>query len=305
MSTLHDIDPQSGDPVSCDAVDLVVVPRAHDIGDGFMVRRALPSAGKRMIGPFIFLDQMGPALLAPGKGIDVRPHPHIGLATVTYLYEGEIMHRDSLGSALPIRPGELNWMTAGSGIAHSERSGNDWRAHGGALSGLQLWVALPGAYEETAPGFDHYDAAALPIVQDKGVTARIIAGAALGARSPVQTFSDTIFVDFDLAAGASAPIDAAHEERALYIFSGTVEIGPDAFEAGRLIILKPGVGISVKAATPARFALVGGETADGPRYIWWNFVSARKERIEQAKADWAAGRFAQVPGEAEFIPLPE
>ena len=304
MSTLHDIDPQSGDPASCAAVEMVVVPRAHDIGDGFMVRRALPSAGKRMVGPFIFLDQMGPALLAPGKGIDVRPHPHIGLATVTYLYEGEIMHRDSLGSTLPIRPGELNWMTAGRGIAHSERSGSEWRTHGGTLSGLQLWVALPQAHEETAPGFDHYDSAHLPIVQDKGVTARVIAGRALGVRSPVRTFCDTIFVDFDLAPGASAPVDAAYEERALYVFSGTVEIAGDAFEAGRLIVLKAGVGVSVKAITPARFALVGGETADGPRYIWWNFVSARKERIEQAKADWAAGRFAAVPGETEFIPLP-
>jgi len=235
----------------------------------------------------------------------VRPHPHIGLATVTYLYEGEIMHRDSLGSELPIRPGELNWMTAGRGIAHSERSGSEWRTHGGTLSGLQLWVALPQAHEETAPGFDHYDSAHLPIVQDKGVTARVIAGSALGVRSPVRTFCDTIFVDFDLAPGASAPVDAAHEERALYVFSGTVEIAGDTFEAGRLIVLKPGVGVSVKAIAPARFALVGGETADGPRYIWWNFVSARKERIEQAKADWAAGRFAAVPGETEFIPLPE
>ncbi|HMN70897.1 MAG TPA: pirin family protein [Rhodoblastus sp.] len=305
MSTLQDIDPQHGDPASCDAVDLVVVPRAHDIGDGFMVRRALPSAGRRMVGPFIFLDQMGPATLAPGKGIDVRPHPHIGLATVTYLYEGEIMHRDSLGSALPIRPGALNWMTAGSGIAHSERSGADWRAHGGALSGLQLWVALPQAYEETAPAFDHYGAEGLPTVSDRGVEARVIAGAALGAQSPVRTFSDTVFVDFNLAAGANAPIDAAHEERALYIFSGSVEIGGDVFEAGRLVVLKPGLAVKVTATTPARFALVGGETADGPRYIWWNFVSARKERIEQAKADWAAGRFAAVPGETEFIPLPE
>ncbi|MCB1542751.1 MAG: pirin family protein [Rhodoblastus sp.] len=305
MSTLHDIDPQTGDPVSCDAVDMVLVPRAHDIGDGFMVRRALPSAARRMVGPFIFLDQMGPALLPPGKGIDVRPHPHIGLATVTYLYEGEIMHRDSLGSALPIRPGALNWMTAGSGIAHSERSGADWRAHGGTLSGLQLWVALPQAVEETAPAFDHYDAEKLPVVRDRGVEARVIAGAALGARSPVKTFCDTVFVDFLLAAGAVAPIDAAQAERAVYISSGAVEISGDTFEAGRLVVLKPGAAVAVRATAPARFALVGGETADGPRYIWWNFVSASRERIEQAKADWAAGRFAPVPGETEFIPLPE
>ena len=305
MSTLHDIDPQTGDPASCDAVDMVLVPRAHDIGDGFMVRRALPSAARRMVGPFIFLDQMGPALLPPGKGIDVRPHPHIGLATVTYLYEGEIMHRDSLGSALPIRPGALNWMTAGSGIAHSERSGADWRAHGGTLSGLQMWVALPQAFEETAPAFDHYDAEKLPVVRDRGVEARVIAGAALGARSPVKTFCDTVFVDFLLAAGAVAPIDAAQAERAVYISSGAVEISGDTFEAGRLVVLKPGAAVAVRATAPARFALVGGETADGPRYIWWNFVSASRERIEQAKADWAAGRFAPVPGETEFIPLPE
>ena len=304
MSTLQDIDPQSGDPASCDAVDMVIVPRAHDIGDGFFVRRALPAAGRRMVGPFIFLDQMGPALLPPGKGIDVRPHPHIGLATVTYLYEGEIMHRDSLGSALPIRPGALNWMTAGSGIAHSERSGADWRAHGGTLSGLQLWVALPQAFEEIAPAFDHYDAGQLPVVRDKGVEARIIAGSTLGARSPVKNYGDTIFVDFTLAAGASAPVDAASEERAIYVFSGAIEIGGEVFEAGRLVVLKPGASLKISATAPARFALIGGETADGPRYIWWNFVSARKERIEQAKADWAAGRFASVPGETEFIPLP-
>ena len=305
MSTLHSIDPIPGDPTSCEGIDTIIVPRSHDLGDGFVVRRALPSARRRMVGPFIFLDHLGPVVLQAGKGMDVRPHPHIGLATVTYLFDGEIVHRDSLGSALPIRPGELNWMTAGRGIAHSERSAADWRAHGGALAGLQLWVALPKAHEETAPAFDHYDSTSLPTIEDKGLTARIVAGSAYGRAAPVRTLSDTIFVDFMLAAGASAPIDAAHEERALYISSGAIEIAGDRFEAGRLLILKPGSPVQVRAAEASRIALVGGETADGPRYIWWNFVSSRRERIEQAKADWAAGRFESVPGETEFIPLPE
>ncbi|MFV0280892.1 MAG: pirin family protein [Rhodoblastus sp.] len=305
MSTLQDGDPRHGDPVSCAAVETIVVPRERDLGDGFVVQRVLPAAGRRMVGPFIFLDHIGPVTIAPGKGLDVRPHPHIGLATVTYLYEGEIMHRDSLGSALPIRPGELNWMTAGSGIAHSERSDMQWRRHGGPMSGLQLWVALPKAHEETAPAFDHYDSAQLPVLSDKGVLARVIAGDALGRRSPVKTLCDTVFVDFTLAAGASAPIDAAHEERALYIYSGTIEIDGDTFEGSRLIVLKPGAAITVKAVAPTRMALIGGETADGPRHVWWNFVSSSQERIEQAKADWAAGRFARVPGETEFTPLPE
>ena len=298
MSTLHDIDPQS-------AIESIIVPRLHDLGDSFTVRRALPAAGRRMVGPFIFLDQMGPAELAPGRGIDVRPHPHIGLATVTYLFNGEIRHRDSLGSALDIEPGAVNWMTAGRGIAHSERSGDDWRARGGLLAGLQLWVALPAPFEETDPAFHHVDAADLPVVEGEGVRARLIAGAAYGKRSPVATFGDTIFADIRLNAGASAPVDAVHEERALYVASGAIDIGGERFDAGRLLELRPGAAIKIAAPEPARVALIGGETADGPRHIWWNFVSSRKDRIDQAKADWRAGRFAHVPGETEFIPLPE
>jgi redox-sensitive bicupin YhaK (pirin superfamily) len=304
MSTLQQIDPVPGDPSSCSAVETIIVPRAHDIGDGFIVRRALPAAGRRMVGPFIFLDQMGPADLAPGRGIDVRPHPHIGLATVTYLFEGEIRHRDSLGSDLPIRPGALNWMTAGRGIAHSERSDNAWRAHGGKLAGLQLWVALPQVDEEIDPGFAHYDASELPRIEDRGLHARIIAGSAFGAQSPVRTHGNTLFVDMALDSGAVAPIDADHEERALYVYSGEIEIAGDRFEAGRLLVLRPGDAITIVARERSRVALIGGETADGPRHIWWNFVSSRKERIDQAKADWAAGRFERVPGETEFIPLP-
>ena len=301
MSTLHFT---GATPDDAAKVDAVVVARLHDLGDGFIVRRALPSAGRRMIGPFIFLDQMGPADIAPGRGIDVRPHPHIGLATVTYLFDGEIRHRDSLGSVVDIEPGAMNWMTAGRGIAHSERSGDEWRANGGRLSGLQLWVALPRDLEETDPAFNHYDASELPLVEGDGARARIVAGAAWGRRSPARTFADTILVDLTLAAGASAPIDADHEERALYIASGTVDIGGDRHEPGRLLALQPGQPYRIKADSAARVALVGGETVDGPRHIWWNFVSSRRDRIEQAKADWLAGRFEGVPDETEFIPLP-
>ncbi|MBP2313671.1 pirin family protein [Azospirillum soli] len=285
-------------------LDAVIVPRTSDIG-GFEVRRALPSAQKRMVGPFVFFDQMGPAMLKAGSGIDVRPHPHIGLATVTYLFEGEIMHRDSLGTELPIRPGEVNWMTAGRGIAHSERSATDERGRDRWLSGIQSWVALPRTHEEVDPAFVHLGADELPVVEGEGKRLRVVAGAAYGARSPISTLWETLYVDAALAAGSKLPVDADQEERALYIASGTVTVFGDRFEAGRLLVLRPSEPATVEAETDARLILLGGAAMDGPRHIWWNFVSSSQDRIEQAKADWKAGRFDVVPGETEFIPLPE
>lgn len=285
-------------------VDLVVVPRAHDIG-GLEVRRALPTARRRMVGPFIFFDQMGPATLPVGEGLDVRPHPHIGLATVTYLFEGEIMHRDSLGTVQPIRPGEVNWMTAGRGIAHSERSPAEERARGPDMLGLQLWVALPKEAEETDPEFFHYDGDALPTLEDAGKRVRVMIGSMFGQSARVKTYSDTLYADAVLETGARLPLDVGHEERAIYLMSGAVEIAGERYEFGRLIVFHPAHAATIVALEPTRLVIVGGATMDGPRHIWWNFVSSSKERIEDAKADWKAGRFAAVPGEDEFIPLPD
>jgi redox-sensitive bicupin YhaK (pirin superfamily) len=304
MSFFPGKDPAAGDAPACDAVELVIVPRTSDLG-GFTVRRALPNARRRMVGPFIFVDHMGPAEFRSGQGLDVRPHPHIGLATVTYLFDGEIVHRDSLGSDIPIRPNELNWMSAGRGIVHSERTATDHRVAGERLHGMQCWVALPAAAEEGAPAFHHHDQAALPTVAGEGKTVRVVAGSLLGVRSPVETLWDTIFAEAQLAAGASLPLDAAHEERAVYVVSGEIDVQGDRFAAGRLLVFRPGDRITVKAATDAQLVILGGAAMDGPRYIWWNFVSSRKERIEQAKADWKAARFSMVPGDSEFIPLPE
>ena len=304
MSFFPGKDPAAGDAHACDAIERVIVPRTSDLG-GFFVRRALPSSQRRMVGPFIFFDHMGPAEFRAGQGIDVRPHPHIGLATVTYLFAGEIMHRDSLGSVAAIEPGAVNWMTAGRGIAHSERTAPDHRVAGEPLHGLQCWVALPATAEEGAPGFVHYEADELPIATGEGKTVRLVAGRFLGMTSPVVTGWDTLMADVSLAAGASLPLDADTEERGIYIVAGEIEIAGDRFEAGRLLVFKPGDRITVTATAPARIAVVGGAAMDGPRHIWWNFVSSRKERIDQAKADWKAGRFAGVPGETEFIPLPE
>ncbi|HEY1544955.1 MAG TPA: pirin family protein [Xanthobacteraceae bacterium] len=304
MSFFPGKDPAAGDAPACDAIERIIVPRTSDLG-GFFVRRALPSSQRRMVGPFIFFDHMGPAEFRAGQGIDVRPHPHIGLATVTYLFAGEIMHRDSLGSVAAIRPGAVNLMTAGRGIAHSERTAPDHRVAGEPLHGLQCWVALPATDEEGAPAFAHHDAAELPAETGEGKTVRVVAGRFLGMTSPVATGWETLMVDATLAAGTSLPLDPETEERALYIVSGEIQIAGDRFEAGRLLVFRPRDRITVTAAAPARIAVVGGAAMDGPRHIWWNFVSSRKERIEQAKADWKAGRFEAVPGETEFIPLPE
>ena len=289
-----------------DSVETIILPPVRDLGDGFTVRRALPSAHRRMVGPFIFFDQMGPTTLDAGHGLDVRPHPHIGLATVTYLLEGEILHRDSLGFVQSIRPGAINWMTAGSGIVHSERSADDVRAAGGPLFGLQTWVALPKAHEERAPGFFHHTADTIPQAEADGVSVRVVAGTSDGMTSPVQTFSDMLYAEVILIDGARYQLKAEHIERAVYVISGRVGVEGQTggFDTGELVVFKPGAEIILRAQGPARLMLVGGEPLSEQRYIYWNFVSSSQERIEQAKEDWRAGRFATVPGESEFIPLP-
>ena len=306
MSFFPGPDPKAGDKHQCEALKAVIVPRAADLGDGFTVRRALPSIQSRMVGPFVFFDHFGPTVFKSGKGLDVRPHPHIGLATVTYLFDGEIMHRDSLGTAAPIKPGEANWMTAGRGIVHSERTGPERRIEEDHLHGLQMWVALPADKEEMAPDFAHYAVKEFPMVRDNGKTVRVVIGQAYGKRSPVRTTSETLFADVHLKAGAVLPLDADHEERAIYVIDGEIDISGDKFGGGRLLVFKPGDKITVRAVSDAHLTIFGGGAMDGPRHIWWNFVSSRKERIEQAKADWKLARFDTVPGDdQEFIPLPE
>jgi redox-sensitive bicupin YhaK (pirin superfamily) len=237
--------------------------------------------------------------------MDVRPHPHIGLATVTYLFDGSIMHRDSEGNIQEIQPGAMNLMTAGRGIAHSERTPDAQRTSGQMMLGLQSWIALPHNKEEIAPSFQHYGAASLPTVQDKGFRTRIIAGRSFGATSPVEMVSPWFYVEVALEAGMSVPLDADHEERAIYIVDGEIEIAGERYEAPQLLVFRPGDRITVRATKPARMMFLGGDALEGPRHIWWNFVSSSKERIEQAKDDWKTGRFAPVPNEHEFIPLPE
>ena len=300
-------DPTPGDAESVNAIETLIVPRAVDLGE-MEVRRALPSVKRQMVGPFIFFDQMGPAEFLTDEGIDVRPHPHINLATVTYLFEGEIRHRDSLGTDIAIEPGAVNWMRAGKGIVHSERTAEKKRQTGQRLFGLQTWVALPEDQEESDPDFAHHAESDLPMVEAEGITARVIAGEALGKRSPLRTASDTLYVDARLVPGAALPIDASYEERALYTIDGTIEVAGDTFGPGQLLVLRPGDPHTVRAAGTgvARVMVFGGAPMGGPRWIWWNFVSSRPERIEQAKEEWRRGRFDTVPGdEEEFIPLPE
>ncbi|WP_298401088.1 pirin family protein [Sphingobium sp.] len=289
-----------------DAVDMVILPPVRDLGDGFSVRRALPSAHRRMVGPFIFFDQMGEAVFNSGEGLDVRPHPHIGLATVTYLLEGEILHRDSVGSVQSIRPGEVNWMTAGSGIVHSERTSDENRAKGGKLFGLQTWVALPTQHEETDPGFSHHKAHEIPTIEDAGTRLTLIAGSSDGLVSPVKTFSDMVYADIALLDGARYQLKAEHIERAIYVVAGAIEVvgQTGGFATGELVVFKPGAEIILRAKGGARLMLLGGEPLPEKRNIYWNFVSSSADRIEQAKADWQAQRFAKVPDESEFIPLP-
>ncbi len=258
-----------------------------------------------MVGPFIFFDHLGPVRFPAGQGVDVRPHPHIGLATVTYLFEGEILHRDSLGYVQPIRPGDVNWMTAGRGIVHSERTGPETRALGHALHALQLWIALPTAHEENEPCFHHHPGASLPEVAVAGGRIRVIAGDFGGVRAPVLTFSPMFYIDATLEPGARFDLPTGLGERALYVVEGGAAVAGTDLPPGEMAILAEGADATVTARMPTRLVALGGHALDGPRHIWWNFVSSSKERIEQAKADWKAGRFARVPGENEFIPLPE
>ncbi len=285
-------------------LDLVIDQKRKDLG-GFEVGRLLPYARRRMVGPFVFFDHMGPVDFAPGfpRTVDVRPHPHIGLATVTYLFDGEITHRDSVGVTQKIHPGEVNWMVAGSGITHSERF-ETLRANGGPMNGIQAWVALPREHEETAPGFFHHDAPDLPTYESGGLWARLVAGEAFGAKAPVKTHSPLFYVHWALAAGASAQLPAEYPERAAYIASGSVEVENRTYEAGQMLVFKPGDAVTFNALSPSIVMLLGGEPV-GERFLEWNFVSSSKERIEQAKADWRAGRM-KLPDadDKEFIPLP-
>lgn len=305
MSRLDCPDPVPGDAASCDAIEDIIVPRARDLG-GFEVRRALPSPRRQMIGPFIFFDQMGPAELARGQGLDVRPHPHIGLATATYLFDGEVLHRDSIGTALAIEPGALNLMTAGRGIVHSERTPPGMRAQGAALHGIQSWLALPKSLEEGEPGFRHYASGELPRLEAEGKRLRLILGDLYGERSPATFPHEAFYAEAVLAPGAVLPLDAGHEERAVYIVSGAIDIAGQEHETQRLLVFRPGDRISILATRQTRLMLMGGEPMDGPRHIWWNFVSSDPERIAAAKEDWRQGRFAAVPGdEEEVTPLPD
>ena len=305
MSVLPDIEPAAMPCPGTPQLATVIDARARDLG-GFTVGRVLPSAARKLIGPFIFFDHMGPAAFPPGRGIDVRPHPHIGLATVTYLFEGEIVHRDSLGSHQPIRPGDVNWMTAGRGIAHSERTGPELRQSGSRLDGLQLWVALPLRHEETDPEFHHHPARDLPAIDVAGSHIRLLAGSAFGETSPVRTFSPLFYVDAAMPAGSELPLPNEYEERAAYVVSGTIECGNERAERGRMLVFAPDHPATLRAVSDARVALVGGAPIDGERHIFWNFVSSSQARIEQAKRDWREGRFPKVPGdEREFIPVPD
>lgn len=285
-------------------IEQVIDGRARDLG-GFSVRRVLPSPLRKTVGPFIFVDQMGPAVFAPGSGIDVRPHPHIGLATVTYLFEGAIQHHDSLGYDQRITPGAVNWMTAGRGIVHSERTPADLRAAGHRLHGMQTWIALPLAQQERDPSFMHHAAQTLPRFDKGGARYTVIAGSAFGATAPVALVSPLFYVDVEALAGAVVALPDDVAERAVYIASGQISLEGQHFADGQLVIVRQGMSAKLTAQTPARLMLLGGAPIDAPRHIWWNFVHAEPARIETAKADWAAGRFPKVPGESEFIPLPE
>lgn len=288
-------------------IETLVIPRTSDLGDGIKVRRALPAQQRRSVGPFVFLDEMGPVEFQPGSGIDVRPHPHIGLSTMTYLYEGAMMHRDGAGHVQEIRPGEVNWMTAGRGIVHSERAPDASRRAGQRLAGLQFWIGLPRQHEETDPGFTHYGLDAQPVIEGEGVRLQVVAGSLLGKTSGVHTFSPMFFGDVTIQPGCTFVIPAEHEERAAYLSRGTVEIEGQTYTSGQLVVFAAGKPVTIRAQDQVRFAILGGEPLDGPRFVWWNFVSSRKDRIEQAKEDWTRHRFNQVvPGdETEYIPLPE
>lgn len=283
---------------------ITIAPHEKDLGGGFIVRRLLPAAALRAVGPFIFFDHFGPVDHRPADNFDVRPHPHIGLATVTYLFEGAMMHRDNIGYVQRIEPGAINWMTAGRGIAHSERAPDDLLDTTYRIHGLQLWCALPQIHEECAPAFEHTPASALPVFNGDKFTARVLVGAAFGVYSPVTTLVETLYVDLDLKAGADFTLPRTNLERAIYVISGAASIDGNIVEPLHMAQLT-GAATQITAAVDTRMVLIGGAPLDAPRHIWWNFVSTRKERIEQAKQDWKEKRFAPIPGETEFIPLPE
>lgn len=286
------------------AIITIVTPRERDLG-GFTVRRVLPATARQMVGPFIFLDVLGPTVFGVSQGVDVRPHPHIGLATVTWLFEGELLHRDSLGFVQRIRPGDVNWMTAGRGIVHSERTPPEVRQAPAPLYAIQSWVALPAAAEETEPAFAHHPAATLPGIDGAGVRLRVIAGRLLGHTSPVRTFSSMGYAAVELEAGASLELPPEHPELGILLLTGDLEVQGEELQPVSLAVMDPSRTLTLRARTACRLMLAGGAPADGPRHIWWNFVSSRPGRIEQAKRDWAEQRFAAVPGEQERIPLPE
>jgi redox-sensitive bicupin YhaK (pirin superfamily) len=305
MSFFPGTDPAPGDAFACDAIENLIIPRSSDIG-GFEVRRALPTRQRRLVGPFIFFDRMGPAILRPDQALDVKPHPHIGLSTVTYLFDGEIKHRDSLGTELVIKPGDINLMTAGRGIVHSERTPENLRGHPLSMSGLQTWLALPENREEMDPRFAHTAHEEMPVIDWEGASGRVVIGSFAGLASPVATFTDTLYADLILAPGRSLPFPARHEERAVYVLSGELVVAGDRFSPDQLLVFRPGDEITLQAGeVGCHLMLFGGAALGGKRYIWWNFVSSSKERIEQAKEEWRTGRFDIVPGdEEEFVPLP-
>jgi redox-sensitive bicupin YhaK (pirin superfamily) len=288
-------------------IESVVFPVEHDLG-GFTVRRTLPSAQRKAVGPFVFFDHMGPANFAPGQGIDVRPHPHIGLATVTYLFEGSFLHRDSLGTIQPVHAGDVNWMTAGRGIVHSERTPPDLRASGSRLHGIQTWVALPQTHEETRPNFSHFPRPQLPQIEQNGARLTVIAGTAFGKASPVPVYSGTLYVAVDMQPGADITLPPEHPERSVYLVEGELELDGAPLPAMQLVILRPGTTVTLHARTAVRAMLVGGETLDGHRTVWWNFVASDRARLEAAKQAWMEQNtqvFPPVPEETERIPLPE
>jgi redox-sensitive bicupin YhaK (pirin superfamily) len=278
---------------------------SKDLGGGLIVSRVLPGHPHQMVGPFIFFDQMGPVTVAAGQNVDVRPHPHIGLATVTWLFEGEMVHRDSLGVVQPIAPGDVNWMTSGRGIVHSERGDPEKRKSARRMSGIQSWVALPKAHEDAEPAFSHHPAATLPKIRLPGVEMRLIAGTAFGEKSPAPTFSRMFYLAVEMEAGATLALPPEHEERGIYLVQGDVLVNDAPLPEKSLAFVSSDQLLQINAKTQSRVMLLGGEKMDGPRHIWWNFVASTKEKLEDAKQRWREQKFAPIPGETEFIPLPE
>lgn len=311
MSWNPSMDPVCPDEVGADAIETLIVPRSRDLG-GFEVRRALPAPKRQMVGPFIFFDQAGPAEFLTGQGVDVRPHPHIGLGTVTYLYRGDFHHRDSTGADQIIRPGALNWMVAGRGVTHSERTSAAGRSGPNSLFGIQTWLALPESHEDVTPSFEHHGEDTLPVIEDEGVSVRLILGNVYGKVAPATMLSETFYADVVLQAGRRLPMPDDHEDRGIYIVEGSITVAGQEFGAGQMMVFRPGDRITVGAGERgARLMILGGATFNGPRYIWWNFVASSQERIERAKAEWRAadwgkGRF-DLPADDrnEHIPLPE